>query len=477
MKFLPNKITSSFQTTLFFFSLSTALLFFYINMYIHFDQASDGFSHIKIYHLAGIFNLDCALGIDGLSLLFLLLTAFIFPPCFLLSRSIEATSGFKLYFLFLCFVFSMELFLLLIFQLLDLFFFYFSFEAILIPMFMLIGQWGSRERRIKAAYYFFLYTLVTSMFILVSVFYLYSALGGTLYPVLSDHPFSFLEETYLCLAFFITFATKIPMLPVHIWLPEAHVEAPTVGSVILAALLLKLGGFGFLRFSLPVFINGNKAIVCFVYVLSLLGIIYASLTTIRQFDLKRIIAYSSVAHMNLSVLGLFAFTQQGLDGAVYLMIGHGIVSGALFACIGVLYDRHHTRLLRYYSGLVQVMPIFSCLLFVFTMANMGFPGTVNFVGEFLIYVGIFDRNVFVGILATPAIVLSAVYSIWLYNRIIFGTLKTKYLREFSDANRTETLILFVFVLGALYFGIATSELLDVMYPATKIIIGPYANIF
>jgi proton-translocating NADH-quinone oxidoreductase chain M len=309
------------------------------------------------------------------------------------------------------------------------------------------------------------------MLLFVSIFFIYSTIGSTLYPILVDLPFDYTEQLFLGLAFFITFATKAPMLPFHIWLPEAHVEAPTVGSVILAALVVKLGGYGFLRYSLPIFVDAQRSFVCFIYVLSVIGILYASLTTMRQIDLKRIIAYSSVAHMNLAVLGLYSFTQQGIDGSIYLMLGHGLVSGALFICVGVLYDRHHTRLLRYFSGLATVMPVFACLFFLFTLANMGFPGTVNFAGEFMIYAGVFDRNAFIASIAAPAIVLSAVYSVWLYNRLIFGTLKVqKYLHSFSDTNRVERHILIVYGIAVLYFGLATSDILNLIYPQTKFLV-------
>jgi len=281
---------------------------------------------------------------------------------------------------------------------------------------------------------------------LFGILYIYTITGTTSFEVLLYTKFTAEQQYKLWFCFFIPFAIKIPMFPFHIWLPEAHVEAPTVGSMILASLLLKLGSYGFLRFTLPLFPLGSLYYNPLVYSLAVLSVVYASLVTIRQIDLKRIIAYSSIAHMNLIVLGLFSYTQQGIDGAVYLMLSHGIVSTALFFCVGVLYDRHHTRLLKYYGGLAQVMPIYAMFFFFFTLANMGFPGTSNFIGELLILVGIFEKNSTIMFLSGTGIVLSAIYSIWLYNRIIFGSLKLQYfsyksLRNFKDLTYMEKFIL------------------------------------
>jgi len=292
------------------------------------------------------------------------------------------------------------------------------------------------------------------------IFYLYLLTGSTHYLVLLSTTLQEGQVQIIWLCFFLAFAVKMPLFPLHIWLPEAHVEAPTVGSMLLASLLLKLGGYGFLRFSLTLLAEGFTTYSNLVAAFSLLGVIYGSLSTIRQIDLKRIIAYSSVAHMNMVMLGLASANQQGLDGAIYLMIGHGVVSAALFFCIGVLYDRYHSRLLRYYGGLVTVMPLFASLFFAFTLANMGFPGTSNFLGEILLFLGIFAASSAVLLLATAGIVLAAIYSVWLYNRIIFGALKTEYIGEFADLTRREGGILLLLLLPMLLLGVIAPPILD-----------------
>jgi NADH-quinone oxidoreductase subunit M len=421
-------------------------------LYYYYDKSQFGYQYVCQIPLIEEYNLIFSMGLDGCSLLFIILTVFILPLCILaLSESTPKLRQFVLY------LFIIELFLLLTFLTTNLFFFYIFFESLLIPMFILIGIWGARARKINAAYYFFLYTLFGSFFLLFGILYLYTITESTEYTVLSNTVLTREEQIVLWICFFLPFAIKVPMFPFHIWLPEAHVEAPTIGSVILASLLLKLGGYGFLRFTLPMFPLGTEYFIEFVYVLATLGIIYSSLTALIQSDLKKIIAYSSVAHMNFVVLGLFTGSYQGIDGAIYLMLGHGIVSAALFFCVGVLYDRFGTRSIKHYSGLVQTMPIMSTFFFLFTLGNMGFPGTSNFIGEFLIIIGLVNHNMFILLFASTSIVLGAIYSIWLFNRICFGTLKVG---KYVDLNRCEFYILSTLASVMLIMGFTSKFVTD-----------------
>lgn len=430
-----------------------------------FNQSMVGFQFLFHADLFLLNNLTFTLGADGLSMIFLLLTLFIFPLCFTASWSVVKKS--KSFFIYLL---AMELMLVLTFTTLDLFYFYVFFESLLIPMFIFIGVWGARERKIKAAYLFFLYTLFGSLIMLFGVLYLYIITGSTSFFVLLNTALEAEQQRLIWICFFMAFAVKMPLYPFHIWLPEAHVEAPTVGSMLLASLLLKLGGYGFLRFSLSMLHEGSAYFNSLVATLSLLGVVYGSLSTIRQIDLKRVIAYSSVAHMNLVMLGLFSYNQQGIEGATYLMVGHGVVSAALFFCVGVLYDRYHTRLLRYYGGLVTVMPLFSFFFFAFTLANMSFPGTSNFIGEILLFLGIFAQNSTTLLFSTAGIVLSAVYSVWLYNRVVFGTLKTTYISRFSDISRRECAILSVLLLSMVVLGLSANFILEFLHFPVKTIL-------
>lgn len=384
-----------------------------------------------------ILNIRYSLGVDNLSIVFLLLTTILMPLCILASWY-SINYRVKLY--FISFLLT-EFFLLNIFCALDLFLFYIFFESILIPMFLIIGIWGSRERRIHAAYQFFLYTLFGSLIMLSGLIFIYFHIGSTDLLVLGKSTFSKYRQIILWFAFFMSFAVKIPMLPVHIWLPEAHVEAPTAGSVLLAGVLLKLGTFGFLRFSIPLFPYGTQFFLPLIYTMSLIAIIYSSLTTIRQIDLKKIIAYSSVVHMNFVLVGLFTMNVQGLSGSLFLMLSHGIVSGGLFLCVGIIYDRYHTRLLAYYNGLNYYMPLFSIFFLLFTFANIGFPGTSSFVGEFLIILGVFRYNTVVAFLASLSLIFGAGYAVWLYNRLFFGELKNNYILFFNDLSKRELVLL------------------------------------
>jgi len=406
-------------------------------------------------------NLSFSFGLDGISLFFFILSNFLIFLCILF---IWDEPSFRVYALTLLVI---DLLLLLVFSVLDLLLFYIFFEAILIPMYLMIGIWGSRERKIRAVYFFFFYTLLGSLPMLVGMTYLYSVVGTLNFEYLMVYSFLPEQQYWLWLAFFFSFASKIPMFPFHVWLPEAHVEAPTVGSVLLAGILLKLGVYGFIRFSLNLFPEASLFFSPLVYILSLLGVIYASLTAIRQTDLKRIIAYSSVAHMNLVTIGIFSFNVIGIEGSILQSISHGFVSGAMFLLVGILYNRYHSRLLYYYSGLVHLMPIYAVLLLIFTLANIALPGTSSFVGEFLLLTGIYKTNFLVCIFATLGVILCGAYSLWLYNRIIFGNLKIHNTLLFQDITVKELSILLPLLFFVLLMGIYPKFFLDYIHLASS----------
>jgi proton-translocating NADH-quinone oxidoreductase chain M len=418
---------------------------------VEFDPNSYHFQSIATYKISAEFlNLFFTFGLDGISLFFFVLSSFLIFLCVLFVWEEPLLKEYALTLLII------DLLLLLVFSALDVLLFYIFFEGILIPMYLMIGLWGSRERKIRAVYLFFFYTLFGSLLMLVGLMYIYSITGTLNLEYLLTWQFTFSEQCWLWLAFFMSFASKIPMFPFHVWLPEAHVEAPTVGSVLLAGILLKLGVYGFLRFSLTLFPEASLFFSPLVYLLSVLGVIYASLTAIRQTDLKRIIAYSSVAHMNLVTLGIFSFNAIGLEGSILQSISHGFVSGAMFLLVGILYNRYHSRLLYYYGGLVHVMPLYSALFLIFTMANIALPGTSSFVGEFLLLCGIYKTNVIACVAGAIGVILCGAYSLWLYNRVIFGNLKISYTIQFKDLNFREFSILLPLLFFVIFMGIYPS---------------------
>lgn len=395
--------------------------------------------------------------IDNISLFFLLLTTFLIPICLLIGWN---NIKYKLN-SFILVLFTITFILFNLFCTHDLIFFYFLFESILIPMFILIGVWGSRQRKIHAVYQFFLYTLISSLFMLLGIATIYSHIQSTDLRILYITNFSFTRQLILWFSFFIAFCVKVPLFPFHIRLPEAHVEAPTVGSVILAGVLLKMGTYGLLKFVLVVFCDATFYFTPFVYVLCILGIIYTCGTTIRQCDLKKIIAYSSVSHMSFVILGLFSNNLYGVVGSIFLMLSHGITSSGLFFCVGCLYDRYKTRILRYYSGLVLVMPLFCLIFFILILSNISFPGTSSFIGELFILLGVFIDNPICALISTFSIILTAAYSIWLYNRVVFNNL-TISLTNFSDFSKKEFLVGFLFCLITIYFGLWPASIISLL---------------
>ena len=461
-------ISSSNSSLLRQVALSFSCLTFVLSLivWVLFNKSIGTFQLVNKFFWIPILNLNFALGVDGISLFFLLLTTLLIPICIITGWETIKMDIKKYLIAFLV----MEFFLIGVFCVLDLLLFYIFFESVLIPMFVIIGIWGSRERKIRAAYFFFLYTLLGSVLMLLSILYVYYQVGTTDYEVLLTFSFSPLEQKVMWFSFFASFATKVPMVPVHLWLPEAHVEAPTAGSVILAGVLLKLGTYGFIRFSFAMFPEACFYFSPFVYSMSVVGIIYTSFTAIRQSDFKRIIAYTSVAHMNLVMLGLFSFNVIGLEGAVLQSLSHGFVASALFLIIGVVYDRHHTRMVKYYGGLVHTMPLYITVFLFFTMANIGLPGTGSFVGEFLILAGSFKSNTTITFLGATGMVIGGCYSLWLFNRIAYGNLKTQYFSNYLDLTKREVFIFFPLILGTLVMGIYPSIFLNSIHFSINLLI-------
>jgi NADH-quinone oxidoreductase subunit M len=451
-------------------ALWTTLVTFAVSLliWINFDTTSAGFQFVEEHAWLG--PLKYKMGVDGISMLFVILTTFLMPLCILASwESIQTrVKEYMIAFLVL------ETLMLGVFCALDLVLFYLFFEGGLIPMFIIIGVWGGK-RRVYASFKFFLYTLLGSVLMLLAMMAMYWQAGTTDIPTLLQTKFPADMQWWLWLAFFASFAVKMPMWPVHTWLPDAHVEAPTAGSVILAGILLKMGGYGFLRFSLPMFPNASADLAPFVFTLSIVAIIYTSLVALVQEDIKKLIAYSSVAHMGYVTMGIFTASQQGVDGAIFQMLSHGIVSSALFLCVGVIYDRTHTREIAAYGGLVERMPKYAVAFMVFTLANVGLPGTSGFIGEFLTLLSAFKANTWVAILATSGVILSAAYALYLYRRVIFGVLEKANLKSLLDLSPREIAILAPLVLLTIFYGVYPAPVLDVTATSVKNLVQNYQS--
>ena len=437
-------------------ALITTLVTFALSLWAWklFDPSTAAFQLVEERSWLGA-GLTYKLGVDGMSMPFVLLTTFLMPFCIGASW-VSIQHRVKEY--MVCFL-LLETLMIGVFSALDLVLFYVFFEGGLIPMFLIIGVWGGK-RRIYASFKFFLYTLIGSLLMLLAIMAMYGVAGTTDITVLLKTDFPVSMQKYLWLAFFASFAVKMPMWPVHTWLPDAHVEAPTAGSVILAGILLKMGGYGFIRFSLPMFPDASQYFAPMVWTLSIIAIVYTSLVALVQEDMKKLIAYSSVAHMGFVTMGLFAMNTQGVQGAVFQMVSHGFVSGALFLCVGVVYDRIHTRDIAAYGGLVQRMPLYALVFMVFTMANVGLPGTSGFVGEFLTLIGAFGANPWVAFFATTGVILSAAYGLYLYRRVVFGVLEKPALAGIMDLDAREIALFTPLLLLTIYYGVHPGPILD-----------------
>ena len=453
--FVKSDISKSYQSSK-YVALFTSFVNFLISVYLWylFDNSISQFQFIEDKEwLRGFVNYK--VGIDGISILFILLTTLITPLC-IISINNSISSRLKE---FLIAILVMESLMIGVFCSLDLVIFYLFFEGGLIPMFLIIGIWGG-SRRIYSAFKFFLFTLLGSVLMLVGIITIYWTSGTTDIIQLYELGIDWKYQNLLWLAFFSSFAVKTPMWPVHTWLPDAHVEAPTAGSVFLAAILLKLAGYGFIRFSLGLFPVASDFFTPLIYSLSLIAIVFISLVALMQDDMKKLIAYSSVAHMGFVTLGIFTLTQQGIEGGIIQMISHGLVSAALFLCVGVLYDRTHSRLISNYGGIVSIMPKYAVVFMIFTLAAVGLPGTSGFIGEFLILLGVFQKSFIVAAIASLGVIFAAAYMLWLYKRVVFGDLKNKELFKIPDLNKSEIFVLWSLAIPTLFFGFYPDPLIN-----------------
>ncbi|MCH2395146.1 MULTISPECIES: NADH-quinone oxidoreductase subunit M [Oceanibaculum] len=451
-------------------ALWTSLITFALSLMIwaEFDSSTADFQLVEKVAWMPEFGIGYHMGVDGISMFFVLLSTLLTPICVLASWDSVKTRVKEYMIAFLV----LETMMVGMFCALDLVLFYIFFEAVLIPMFIIIGVWGG-ARRVYAAFKFFLYTLLGSVLMLLAILAMYFDAGTTDIPTLMAHGFPAGMQHWLWLAFFASFAVKVPMWPVHTWLPDAHVEAPTAGSVILAGVLLKMGGYGFIRFSLPMMPEASEFFAPLVFALSIVAVIYTSLVALAQEDMKKLIAYSSVAHMGFVTIGIFTATMQGLQGAIFQMLSHGIVSGALFLCVGVVYDRLHTREIARYGGLVHNMPRYALVFMVFMLASVGLPGTSGFVGEFLVLTGAFMTNSWIAFLAATGVVLGAAYMLYLYRRVVFGVLDKDDVKAMLDLNWREKAMFAPLIVLVLWMGIYPSTFLDVMAVSVENLIQNY----
>ena len=452
-----------------YISIFTSIVNFFIILFVWYsiDKTTSDFQFIEEYNWISGF-IKFKFGIDGISILFILLTAFIIPICIFSCINSVKTRLKE----FLIALLVLETFIIGVFCSLDLVIFYLFFEAGLIPMFLIIGIWGG-PRKVYSAFKFFLFTLLGSVLMLVAIIAIYWISGTTDITEIYQMGIPSEYQYLLWLAFFSSFAVKLPMWPVHTWLPDAHVEAPTAGSVVLAAILLKMGGYGFIRFSVGMFPVASEYFTPLIFSLSTIAVIYTSLIALMQKDMKKLIAYSSVAHMGYVTIGIFTFNKQGIEGSIVQMFSHGLISAALFLSVGVLYDRTHSRLIKTYGGIVNLMPKYSFLFMIFVLGTLGLPGTSGFVGEFLVLVGVFKVNYLVAILASIGVILAAAYILWLYKRVVFGKMENIQLKKIKDVNLSEAVILGVLSAAVLFFGFYPDPLFQTVNVSVDNLINNY----